>query len=104
VCVCVCVCEGVFRVCHHAHTPLSGAHVSTLYFSVASSPVTMFNASCSCLQANITPELPILLVNFTSLNHFDVSGNPGLGGGGVSAILASIAGMFNLTFETACAM
>jgi hypothetical protein len=64
----------------------------------------MFNASCSCLQACNTPDLQILLVNFTSLNHFDVSGNPGLGGGGVSAILASIAGMFNLMFEIACAL
>jgi len=35
-----------------------------------------------------------VLIKFSGLNHFDISANPGLGGSGVAAILASLAGMY----------
>ena len=33
-----------------------------------------------------------VLMKFPALNHFDLSANPGLGGDGVAAVLASLAG------------
>jgi hypothetical protein len=69
--------------------------------NAAISFLSLADTGLECSDAALLSEC---LMKFTALNHFDVSGNPGLGGGGVSAILSSIAGMFNLTFETACAM
>ena len=64
--------------------------VSAAAQNTAISFLSLADTGLECSDAALLSEC---LIKFTALNHFDVSGNPGLGGGGVSAILASIAGM-----------
>ena len=64
--------------------------VSAAAQNTAISFLSLADTGLECSDATLLSEC---LIKFTALNHFDVSGNPGLGGGGVSAILASIAGM-----------